>query len=156
MKLRLTGTENRLNVEHRTPNIERPILMTLRFIYFNTSEPQNIEYRTQNVEGWNRFAHSFFKIDRSTQKLSTGRIHFFDIRHSKHSCNKTSNFDNCVTLNLQLIKCPDTCFLTRHHRRGPPCYRRARPSRHPGYRSDPRHSWPCKNFAQPERPRCAF
>jgi len=23
-----------LNVEHRTPNIERPMLMTLRFIYF--------------------------------------------------------------------------------------------------------------------------
>jgi hypothetical protein len=24
-----------LNVEHRTPNIERPILLALRFIYFN-------------------------------------------------------------------------------------------------------------------------
>ena len=24
----------------------------------------------------------FFKIDRSTQKLTTGRIHYFDIRHS--------------------------------------------------------------------------
>jgi hypothetical protein len=31
----------------------------------------NIE--PQNVEGWNRFAQSFFKID---------RIHYFDIRHS--------------------------------------------------------------------------
>jgi hypothetical protein len=36
----LAGTVNRLNVEHRTPNIERPILMTLRFIDFKTSEPQ--------------------------------------------------------------------------------------------------------------------
>ncbi|CAB1076931.1 hypothetical protein D1AOALGA4SA_4728 [Olavius algarvensis Delta 1 endosymbiont] len=27
-------------------------------------------------------APSFFKIDRSTQKLTTGRIHSFDIRHS--------------------------------------------------------------------------
>jgi hypothetical protein len=40
MKLRLAGTVNRLNVEHRTSNIERPILMTLRFIYFKKSEPQ--------------------------------------------------------------------------------------------------------------------
>jgi len=46
MKLRLPGTVKRLNVEHRTPNIERRILMTLRFIDFKTSEPQNIEYRT--------------------------------------------------------------------------------------------------------------
>jgi hypothetical protein len=32
MKLRLAGTVKRLNVQHRTSNIERPILMTLRFI----------------------------------------------------------------------------------------------------------------------------
>jgi hypothetical protein len=32
-----------LNVEHRTSNIERPILMTLRFIDFKTNEPQNTE-----------------------------------------------------------------------------------------------------------------
>jgi len=30
----LLGTGIRLNVEHRTSNIERPMLMTLRFIYF--------------------------------------------------------------------------------------------------------------------------
>ena len=47
MKLRLAGTVKRLNVEHRTSNIEHRILMTLRFIYFKTSEPQN-------VEGWFR------------------------------------------------------------------------------------------------------
>ena len=49
----------------------------------------NIE--PQNVEGWFRFAQSFFKIDRSTLlldpetlegRLTTGRIHPFDIRHS--------------------------------------------------------------------------
>ena len=39
----LPGTVNRMNVEHRTSNIERPILMALRFIYFKTSEPQNTE-----------------------------------------------------------------------------------------------------------------
>ena len=43
MKLRLAGTESELNVEHRTPNIERPILMTLRFIDFKTSEPPNTD-----------------------------------------------------------------------------------------------------------------
>jgi hypothetical protein len=39
MKLELAGTVNRLNVEHRTSNIERRIMMTLRFIYFKTSQP---------------------------------------------------------------------------------------------------------------------
>jgi hypothetical protein len=38
MKLRLRGTVKRLNIEHRTSNIERRILMTLRFIYFKTNE----------------------------------------------------------------------------------------------------------------------
>jgi len=40
MKLQVAGNVKRLNVEHRTPNIERPILMTLRSIYFKTSKPQ--------------------------------------------------------------------------------------------------------------------
>jgi hypothetical protein len=38
MKLRLPETVKRLNVEHRTSNIELRILMTLRFIDFKTSE----------------------------------------------------------------------------------------------------------------------
>ena len=33
----------RLNVEHRTSNIEHSILMALRFIYFKTSEPHIFE-----------------------------------------------------------------------------------------------------------------
>jgi hypothetical protein len=41
MKLRLAGTVNRLNVQHRTSNIERRILMALRFIDFETSKSQN-------------------------------------------------------------------------------------------------------------------
>jgi hypothetical protein len=41
MKLRLAGTFNRLNVEHRTSNFQRPILMALRFIYFKTSNQPN-------------------------------------------------------------------------------------------------------------------
>jgi hypothetical protein len=53
MKLRLPGTMNRWNIEHRTSNVEHRILMTLRFIYFKTSEPQNFEEL-------NRCALSFF------------------------------------------------------------------------------------------------
>ena len=34
IKIRLAGTVNRLNVEHRTSNIERRILMALRLIDF--------------------------------------------------------------------------------------------------------------------------
>jgi hypothetical protein len=41
MKLQVAGTVKRLNIEHRTPNIEHRILMTLRFIDFKTSELQN-------------------------------------------------------------------------------------------------------------------
>jgi hypothetical protein len=33
MKLQVAETVNELNVEHRTPNIERSIMMALRFIY---------------------------------------------------------------------------------------------------------------------------
>jgi hypothetical protein len=40
-RFRLEETKKKLNVEHRTLNIERPILMTLRFIGFKTSEPHN-------------------------------------------------------------------------------------------------------------------
>jgi len=47
--------------------------------YSWNSEPQNVACRMSNFEGWIRFAQSFYyKIDRSTQKLTTGRIHYFD------------------------------------------------------------------------------
>jgi hypothetical protein len=55
------------------------------------SEPQNIEYRTAEFRRMESLRSVFFKIDRSTQKLTTGRstkgltrarIHYFDIRHS--------------------------------------------------------------------------
>jgi len=38
MKLQVAGTVKRLNVEHRTSNIEHRILMTLRFIYLIKNE----------------------------------------------------------------------------------------------------------------------
>ena len=38
MEFRLAETMKRSNVEHRTPNIERRILMTLRFVDFKTRE----------------------------------------------------------------------------------------------------------------------
>jgi hypothetical protein len=49
MKLYIDETVNKLNIQHRTSNIERPISMTLRFIYFKTNEPLNTD--TKNFEG---------------------------------------------------------------------------------------------------------
>jgi hypothetical protein len=70
MKLQMAGTAKGLNVEHRTSNIERRILMTLRFIYFKTSEPQNVEV-------WFRFAQSFKNRQNTLLRYST-----FIIRYS--------------------------------------------------------------------------
>jgi hypothetical protein len=39
VKLQVVGTANRLNVEHRTFNFERPVWMALRFIYVKPGEP---------------------------------------------------------------------------------------------------------------------
>ena len=51
-----------------------------------TAEPQPAtSSAVSNVEGWIRFAQSFLKIDRSTQKLTTGRIHSFDPPKAEHS-----------------------------------------------------------------------
>jgi hypothetical protein len=44
LKLHVFETVNRLNIDHRTSNIEPPILMALRFIYFKTSQSQNFEW----------------------------------------------------------------------------------------------------------------
>jgi len=60
-----------MNVEHRTSNIERRILMTLRFIYFNSGDPQNFK-------GQLRFFRSFFL--RMTEYLI--RCWAFDVRCS--------------------------------------------------------------------------
>ena len=64
------GIEDQSGKKHRAKGVEH-----------RTAEPQNIE--PQNIEGWNRYALSFksIKIDRSTLRLSTGRIPSFDIRH---------------------------------------------------------------------------
>jgi hypothetical protein len=43
VKLRVVVTLNSLNVEHRTSNFERQILMALCFIYFETRKSKNIE-----------------------------------------------------------------------------------------------------------------
>jgi len=39
MYLHMVGQVKGLNVEHRTPNIERRIMMALRFIYLICSKP---------------------------------------------------------------------------------------------------------------------
>ena len=51
--------------------------MALRFIYFTTSEPQNIE--PQNVEEWNRVAQSF--LNRQNTLSDVGRS-VFDVQCS--------------------------------------------------------------------------
>jgi len=38
LEFRLNETVNRLNIEHRTFNIEHPILMALCFIYFKADK----------------------------------------------------------------------------------------------------------------------
>ncbi len=43
------------------------------------SEPQNIECRMSNVEGWNRFAQSFFKIDRIHYSMFDVGRSMFDV-----------------------------------------------------------------------------
>jgi len=37
------GVFKKMNIEHRTSNIEHRIMMTLRFIYIKASEPQRFE-----------------------------------------------------------------------------------------------------------------
>jgi len=54
--------------------------MKLRQFKKRTAEPKNIECR-MSKDGIASLK-LFIKIDRSTQKLTTGRIHSFDIRHS--------------------------------------------------------------------------
>jgi hypothetical protein len=79
MKLRLAGTMNRWNVEHRTSNVEHRILMTLRFIDFKTSEPQNTE--PQNFEELNRCALCFFL--KSTEYII--RCWTFNVRPARNA-----------------------------------------------------------------------
>jgi hypothetical protein len=63
MLFELYFTGERYSVGGRSPNTESS---------YETTHSWNSE--PQNIEGWNRFAQSFFiKID---------RIHYFDIRHS--------------------------------------------------------------------------
>ena len=46
------------------------------FLLGENSEPQNIEYRTAKCRSVVSLCSVFIKIDRSTQKLTTGRIHY--------------------------------------------------------------------------------
>ena len=75
MKLRLPGTVKSLNVEHPTPNIERRILMTLRFIYLKKmrtaacDEPFGCELRVERLSRFefrrvDSLCSVFFQIDR--------------------------------------------------------------------------------------------
>jgi hypothetical protein len=82
VKLRLLRTVKRLNVEHRTPNIEHPILIALRFIYFKTSEPQNFErYIHSSSAGARTAGCSVFFINGQNTLFDVGRS-MFDVRCS--------------------------------------------------------------------------
>jgi len=62
MNLRQFRVLKRLNVEHRTSNIEHPLWMALRFIYLKTNEPQIC------------FTPSIYKLTVRQKKLTAGRI----------------------------------------------------------------------------------
>ncbi|CAB1062251.1 hypothetical protein D1BOALGB6SA_7027 [Olavius sp. associated proteobacterium Delta 1] len=94
MRLRLIATLKRLNVEHRTSNVEHPILMAPRFIYLISSGHRFSNVRSafglRSLFGEAGLLSLFKKIDRSTlsfdpevleEKLTAGRIHYFDIRY---------------------------------------------------------------------------
>jgi hypothetical protein len=62
MKLHLYGTLNRLNVEHRTSNIEPPILMALCFIYLKQANRKISNDRFARAAHMPRVAQYFFKL----------------------------------------------------------------------------------------------
>ena len=49
-----------------------------KIVKFSSDQLQGIAGKSNVEEGYS----VFFKIDRSTQKLTTGKIPYFDIRHS--------------------------------------------------------------------------
>jgi hypothetical protein len=69
MRYHLAGTVTRLNVEHRTPNIERWIVMTLRFVDLMTSE-------SKNPPSAEKAYSAFLDWPFDPVRLSTGRIRY--------------------------------------------------------------------------------
>jgi len=66
--IKLPPIRNSEKIERRTSNIERPILMALRFIDFKTSEPKNPE---------NNFTFfDFFKLTEYIIRRSLFDVHF--------------------------------------------------------------------------------
>ena len=90
-------TVNRMNVEHRTSNIERPILMALRFIYFKISESRwrrdlkTAEYWTAVCEKLSRVEFrssdslcSVFILNWQNTVFDVGRS-MFDVRPARNA-----------------------------------------------------------------------
>ena len=102
MKLSLAGTAKRLNVEHRTSNIEHRMMMALRFIDFKTSEPQNFE-------GWFRFVQPF--LNWKNTLLDVGRS-MFDVRRSFFSKHLISNTLPKFHFRLDWLTCRPAAVLT--------------------------------------------
>ncbi len=53
-----------MNVEHRTSNVERPILLALRFIYFKICDSHNIESTKANNYRTEEFRSVFSLVQR--------------------------------------------------------------------------------------------
>jgi hypothetical protein len=68
-----------LNVEHRTSNIEHRILMTLRFIYFKTSQPQPATSPSVVRPGSNDSPRRAQGLGLSKAAKSKGRFAFFSL-----------------------------------------------------------------------------
>ncbi len=68
-------TVKRLNVEHRTSNIERRILMTLRFIYFKTSESR-WQRDLKTAEYWTAACDELTSAGSRLELVESSRIEF--------------------------------------------------------------------------------
>jgi len=94
VKIRLAEAVHSLNVEHRTSNIERRILMMLRFIDFITSGSHNPPAeKIRSVVSFPAFVATsakqayavFFLIDRIHYSMLNVRCSMFDVRRSSVS-----------------------------------------------------------------------
>jgi hypothetical protein len=78
MKLRLAGTANRLNIENRTSNIERRILIALHFLDLETNESQNPP-KADKFRRMVSLCTAFFKIDRIHYSMLDVQCSMFDV-----------------------------------------------------------------------------
>ena len=112
MRLRQTGAvtppsgRKALNVEHRTPNIERRILMTLRFIDFITSRSQKPPAgKIRSVVSLPAFvatsakqAYAVFFFDRIPCSMLDVQCSMFDVHLFYFSTPHMADISTCTSL----------------------------------------------------------